>query len=90
MTNNSLTSREKYIRGDEPACGGIIVAALEIVPARLLVVDVAPVAEQLVFAQCSCQGAGSGEDLSPTVVHVFYHRVVAAVNQLDNVSLSVT
>ena len=50
MSDNALPCGEQNVRRYEPAGGGIVVAALEIVPARLLVVDVAPVTEGLICA----------------------------------------
>lgn len=50
MTDDALTGGEQHVSGDEPAGGGIVVAALEIVPARFLVVDIAPLTERLICA----------------------------------------
>ena len=74
MSDNSLTGGKENVRGDEPAGGGIVVAALEVVPARLFVVDIAPVTEGLICTYRVCQAARCGNDLAPTVVGIFYYR----------------
>ena len=89
MSDNPLAGRQQDICGDEPAGSGIVVAALQIVPLGLIVVDVTSVAERLIGSQCSYQAARCGNDLSPTVIGVFYHGIAASVNQLNDVILRV-
>ena len=89
MSQYPLPSGQEHIRGDETAGLWIVVAGLQVVPLGLLVVDVAPIAEGIQHAQCSCQGARTAELLAPAVIYVFYHGSAAAVNELDNISLPV-
>ena len=89
MPQYALPSGQKHIGGDEPAGLGVVVPGLQIVPLGLLVVDVPPIAEGVQHAQCGCQGAGAEQGLAPTVIGVFYHGVPVAVNQLDNIPLTV-
>lgn len=56
---NTLPGGEIDIRRYEPAGGGIIVAALEVVQPRLTVVDVASVTEGLIESEISRQAARS-------------------------------
>ena len=89
MSQHSLPSRQEHIGRNESAGLWIVVPGLEVVEAGLLVVDVAPVAEGVQRAQCSCQGAGTAQGLAPAVIYVFYHGSAAAVNELNDVSLAV-
>ena len=45
--------------------------------------------EGLICANRVCQAARCGNELAPTVVSVFYNSVSAAVNELDDIALSV-
>ena len=89
MANHPLPSGQEHIRRDEAAGLGIVVPGLQVVPLGLLVVDVAPVAEGVQYAQCGCQGARAAEGLAPAVIAVFYNSCAGCVNDLDNVSLPV-
>ena len=66
VSDNPLTGGEKHVRGDKPAGVGIVVAGLQIVPACLLVVDIAPVTEGLICAYRICQAARCGNELAPS------------------------
>ena len=87
MSQHPLPGGQEHVGGDEAASLGIVVAGLEVVEARLLIVGVAPVAEGIQYAQCGCQGAGAAELLAPAVIRIFYYGIPAAVNQLDYISL---
>ena len=57
----------------------------------LLIVHIPAVPERIERSQrivCSCQGALQRR-FSPRIVLVFYHKVVAAVNQADDISLQI-
>ena len=89
VTQYPLAGGQEHVSGDKPAGLRVVVAGLQVVEARLLIVNVPPVAEGVQHAQCGCQGARAAELLSPAVIGVFYHGVPVAVNQLDNVPLAV-
>ena len=89
MSQHSLTGGEHHIRREESAYVRIVVPALQIVPARLLIVDIPTVAERVLCSQGACKRAGAGDLPAPTVIGVFYYGIVITVNQTDNVVLPV-
>ena len=89
MSQHSLPGGQEDVSGDKAAGLGVVIARPQVVPLGLLVVDVAPVAEGVQYAQCGCQGAGATELLSPAVIGVFYHGGPGPVNELDYISLAV-
>ena len=80
---------KQNIRGKKATSLGIVVPALQIVPARLLIVDIPTVAERVLCAQGARERAGAGKLLAPAIVSIFYYGVVAAVNQADDVALPI-
>nr|MBQ4457027.1 hypothetical protein [Clostridia bacterium] len=66
MSDNPLPCGEQNVRGYEPAGVGIVAAGLQIVSARFLVVDIAPVTEGLICANRICQAARCGNELAPS------------------------
>ena len=87
-----MTSREVSIRTNEPAEGGVIVPALQIVQASLPVVDISPVAEGVVLGQGvehSCGGGGGIEELAPGVVVVGDNLVAIGIQQSHDIALKV-
>ena len=89
VSDNPLTGRKENVRGDEPAGSRIIVAALEIVPASFVVVNIAAITERLICTTRVCQAARCGNELAPTVIGIFYHGIPAAVNQFDDIPLRI-
>ncbi len=89
MSDYALASGEIDVRGDKTAGFGVVVAGPQVVPLGLFVIDVAPVAEGVQYAQCGCQGARAAELLPPAVIRVFYLSRPAAVNDLDYIPLAV-
>ena len=89
MSDNSLTGGKENVRGDEPAGSGIIVAALEIVPASFGIIDIAAITERLICTQCSCQCTRDSYGLTPAIIGIFYYSVLILVNEFYDISLSV-
>ena len=89
MSEQSLSSSYKTIRIQEPADLGVVVTALQVVEPRLGVVDITTVTEGVQCTEDACQGFGNSEAFAPTVVRIFYDSAAIAVNQLDNIPLSV-
>ena len=58
MSNNSLTGGEVDVCGDEAAEFGVVISALEIVPARFLVIHIAAIAEGLFRTEGLCERTG--------------------------------
>ena len=58
MSYNSLTGGKVDIGGDEAANFGVIITALEIVPACFLVIHITAIAEWLFSAECLCERTG--------------------------------
>ena len=54
------------------------------------VVVVTAIAERVVCAKCSCQGAGSGYQLAPRIVDIFYHTQAAFVHKANYIILAVS
>ena len=52
MPNYTLAGGEEDIGGNEPADFGVIVPALEVVEARLFVIDIPTVAEGIILSEC--------------------------------------
>ena len=58
MPQNSLTGGEVDIGGDEAANFGVVITALEIVPACFLVIHISAIAEGLFRAKGFCERTG--------------------------------
>ena len=58
MTQNSLTSGEVDIGGDEAANFGVIVSALQVIEPGFLVIHIAAIAEGLFRAEGLCKRTG--------------------------------
>ena len=89
MSQHSLTGGEHHIRREESAYVRIVVPALQIVPARFLIVNIPTVPERVEIAQRIRQRTGARDLPAPAVIGVFYYRVVAPVNEADDVVLPV-
>ena len=88
--NTVRSSSKLYISdADKSAGGGIVVPALEIIPLRFSIIDISTVTERLISSKCSCQGARCGKKLTPTVIGIFYHSILAAVNEFYYITLSI-
>ena len=55
MPENALTGGEEDIGGNEPADFGVIVPALEVVEARLFVIDISTVTEGIILSECGSE-----------------------------------
>lgn len=87
-----MTSREVSIRTNEPAEGGVIVPALQIVQASLPIVDVATITQGIVQSQGvehTGGGGGSVDELAPAVVVVGDNLVTVGVQQGHDVALEI-
>lgn len=73
----------------KPADLRVVVAGLEVVQPCLGIVHISPIPEWILCSQGACERAGAGKQSAPTVVRVFYYRVVVAVNEADDVVLPV-
>ncbi len=89
MAKHPLPGGKQDIRGYEPAGGGIVVAALQVIEAGLPVIHVPAVTERLQEAKRTRKGACRCHLLSPRIVGIFYHGRAACVNDLDNIALCV-
>ena len=86
---DALTGGHIYVGRDEAADFGVVVAGGEIVEAGFGIVVVAAIAERVVCAKCSCQGAGGGYQLAPRIVDIFYHTHAAFVHKTHYIILAV-
>ena len=68
---------------------GVVVAGGEIVEAGFGIVVVTAIAERVVCAKRSCQGAGGGYQLAPRIVDIFYHTHAAFVHKAHYIILAV-
>ena len=84
-----MTGGEHHIRREESAYVRIVVPALQIIPARFLIVNIPSIPERVEIAQRTRQRAGARDLPAPTVIGVFYYGIVFTVNQTDNVVLPV-
>ena len=89
MSQHSLTGGEHHIRREESAYVRIVVPALQIIPARFLIVNIPSIPERVEIAQRTRQRAGARDLPAPAAIGVFYYGIVIIVNQLDNVALCV-
>ena len=87
MSQRSLTGGEHHIRREESAYVRIVVPALQIIPARFLIVNIPSIPERVEIAQRTRQRAGARDLPAPAVIGVFYYGIVFTVNQTDNVVL---
>ena len=84
-----MSCGRKGIRIDKSTNLRIIVAALEVVQPRFLVVYIPAVAQGVLCAQCAGHGAGGGGDVAPGVVDVIDDRCAAAVQNANHVALNI-
>ena len=84
-----MTGGEHHIRREESAYVRIVVPALQIIPARFLIVNIPTVPERVEIAQRIRQRTSAGNLLAPAVIGVFYYGIVITVNQTDNIVLPV-
>ena len=89
MSQHSLTGGEHHIRREESAYVRIVVPALQIIPARFLIVNIPSIPERVEIAQRTRQRAGARDLPAPAVIGVFYYGIVFTVNQTDNIVLPV-
>ena len=89
MSQHSLTGGEHHIRREESAYVRIVVPALQIIPARFLIVNIPSIPERVEIAQRTRQRAGARDLPAPTVIGVFYYGIVITVNETDNVVLPI-
>ena len=89
MSNHSLAGGGVGVGIDEAAGGGVVIAALEVVKLGFGVVDIAPVAQGVMGAEGSGQGAGGGQEVAPGVVGILDHRLADTVHNGDHITLSV-
>ena len=57
MSENALAGGEEDIGRDEPADFGVIVPALEVIEARLFVIDISTVTEGIILSECGRERA---------------------------------
>ena len=84
-----MTGGEHHIRREESAYVRIVVPALQIIPARFLIVNIPSIPERVEIAQRTRQRAGARDLPAPAAIGVFYYGIVITVNQTDNVVLPV-
>ncbi len=84
-----MTGGEHHIRREESAYVRIVVPALQIIPARFLIVNIPSIPERVEIAQRTRQRAGARDLPAPAVIGVFYYGIVFTVNQTDNIVLPV-
>ena len=89
MPKHTLSGGEHHVSREESSGCWVIVPALQVVPLRLFVVNVASVAERVQNSQRARQRSRAAQLLAPGVVCVLDDRVFAVVNELYNVSLPV-
>ena len=89
MSKYALAGGKKNIRRNKSPYGRIVVATLQVIPARFLIVNIPSIPERVEIAQRTCQRAGARDLPAPTVIGVFYYGIVINVNQTDNIVLPV-
>ena len=82
-----MTGGEHHIRREESAYVRIVVPALQIIPARFLIVNIPSIPERVETAQRIRQRTSARDLPAPAVIGVFYYGIVFTVNQTDNVVL---
>ena len=87
MSQHSLTGGEHHIRREESAYVRIVVPALQIIPARFLIVNIPSIPERVEIAQRTRQRTGARDLPAPAAIGVFYYGIVFTVNQTDDVVL---
>ena len=82
MIKRLAKSPEEGVRRNEPMQLRIVVPAAQPVHPRLVVVDIAPVAERVRVTQGVCQITCAAQLSAPRVVLVFYHNRAVPVKEL--------
>ncbi len=55
MPNYALAGGEEDIGGNKPADFGVVVPALEVIEARLFVIDISTVTEGIILSECGSE-----------------------------------
>ena len=88
-----VMSGHVFIQGkvciDKTAYARLIISTPEIIESSFFIVDITAVAEGLDGAQGGGKRAGRGKNLAPGIVNIFYHFIVSAVNDTDNIPLQI-
>ena len=77
------------IRIDKPSPGGVIIPAVQVVQARLGVIDVPAIAQGVCSAEGGGHSAVGGHGRTPGVIDVGHHLGAAGVHKTGNVALGV-
>ena len=87
---------EDGIRAEEPADVGVVVSGVQVVPADLYVVVIAPVSERVDVGDVGCvrghivaRAIGDLEILPPSVVHILRDKGTCRVADAHNIPLQV-
>ena len=78
---------EDGIRAEEPADGGVVVSAVEVVPSRFHVIVVPTIAERVHGSDGGGQTARHGQHFPPSVVRIAYHFHAVRVHDPQYVAL---
>ena len=85
MSNKPLTGRRIRISVNEPSCGGVIIAGLEVIEAAFGIVVVTTVAERVLLSQRT----SGGQDLAVGVVGITCHGIPAGIHQAHDIALQI-
>ena len=84
-----MSSAGECVGVDKSTYCGVIISALQVIKSRLVVVDIAPVAEGVMGTEGRCHSTGSREDITPGIVGVGYDCGTAAVEDGYDITLEV-
>ena len=89
-TNISSNTGDRIIRINPPTNLRIVITAGYIIEPGFGIVVVTAIAERVVRAKCSCQGAGGGYQLATRIINIFYHTHAAFVYKANYIILAVS
>ena len=84
-----MTGGNKDIRIDEAASFGVIIPGLEIIQAGFGIVDIATVAEGVIFAEGIGKVTGSGQDITPSIVGILNNSYTGVVQDSNHITLQI-
>ena len=74
---------------EESAEIGGVISGGQIIQFCLIVVDIATIAQRIVYTEGGCHCAGGAQKVAPGIVNIAYHLFTRAIQNADYITLNV-
>ena len=89
MRDQGSRRTTSVIRIDEPPPLRAIIPAAQVIQLTLLIIDVPTISERIANAESICERASAAQQLTPSIVLVFYNKITSAVKDADDIALEI-